>query len=600
MAGLNGILLDLYVVDRCVDGARARMLATTAEQVRHGRQTNASIDRLNGGSSAGAAASVAAETFPDSWNPTTDAMSSRGERTRSDSSRQRAKFCSAPREQRKTSLGTLRDVQCILELHRIDKIVDKFKRGLQMPVFCEEEAWETNILRELRKVDLEMEECHRKKKVKEESQEDECNGQEQRQELRQRQYRWGGCDDGEEDDWDKDKEWGGDQGDILRLSTESFVTNYDAYLFYDPHEMAAIQSQTYQSPLVVASTSDDLHEIIDLLRTDVEIDGASRRNAELEMIRPLFEMDQKIEKWRKQSNWRDMWCRGDIRTLYLVDLEVDAAKRKGAFKSCKKEQKNGSEKLGSEGVSWNTADTNEFENLKKDDTLQNEILASCQTVGQSIIPIPLAASNEFKIQNTQNIYLDEENISDNHTWLRSQEAKNALAQHIPQVPQSFCPTSPVLVSSQAPQDHWVSPQSSHADTKSNQQRVQPLGMLTLPPAPHITSSEPTKRCIFTDQEKTNASMMHVAATATDVTQDHAKNSITITAAMPTKRSIFSRKEKISAAQQCAFQRGVMMPGTTTIVMVQGGEMIDDIPVGKVVATTNAGASTSTVATRDSQ
>ena len=52
-------------------------------------------------------------------------------------------------------------------------------------------------------------------------------------------------------------------------------------------------------------------------------------------------------------------------------------------------------------------------------------------------------------------------------------------------------------------------------------------------------------------------------------------------AMCTKRSIFSRKEKSSAAKY-TFQSGVMLPGTTTVVLAKGGEMIDDIPVGKVI------------------
>ena len=45
-----------------------------------------------------------------------------------------------------------------------------------------------------------------------------------------------------------------------------------------------------------------------------------------------------------------------------------------------------------------------------------------------------------------------------------------------------------------------------------------------------------------------------------------------------KRSIFSTQEKSAAAKG----GGVMTPGTTTIVLAKGGDMIDDIPVGKVV------------------
>ena len=86
MAGLNGILLDLYVVDRTVDSATAKMLATNEEVGAARANENKKVDstfKKEGGKQ------------PSSQKP------------------------------RKTAIGTLDDIQCILELHKLDKIVDK-------------------------------------------------------------------------------------------------------------------------------------------------------------------------------------------------------------------------------------------------------------------------------------------------------------------------------------------------------------------------------------------------------------------------------------------------------------------------------------------
>jgi len=447
MAGLDGVLLDLYMVDRSVDSATAKMLATKED---------------NG-------VSNICENEKDEGV-----------------SRKKGDKQSASQKPRKTSLGTLNDIQCILELHKLDKIVDRFKQDLQMPEFFEEEAWESTVWKDLRKTDVEMEEYARKKKSKG-SQETVNEGHGQGQ--KEVQYQFDLCND----DWKNEQELGGEG---IYLTAESFPVDNNAYQFFDPHETEVLQANSYQSSRVSASINDDLHEVIDLLRTDVAVDGASRRHKELAMIRPLLETDRLMNKWKKRSEVRDMWV-GDLRALYLTDLEVDGAKRKCVSNPQKVEVENNS--ASKEGKASNHS-----------------------TKQQHALP-PV----------------------DSTTHCTDQEVKDMLSQHIPQVPQQFCPTSPELMPTKA---------TSQAASFS-----------LLPPAPLES-----RRAIFSTQEKPSANMVP---------------KVTIGPAPPaTKRSIFSRQEKSSAASQCAFQRGIMMPGTTTIVMAQheGGEMIDDIPVGKVV------------------
>ncbi|KAL7530929.1 hypothetical protein ACHAXR_003753 [Thalassiosira sp. AJA248-18] len=466
MAGLKGIMLDLYMVDRSVDSSSARMMATK--------------DHL--GLSSGASGNNLKDN---------DGIS---------------KEKKGNKKPRKTALGTLNDIQCILELHKVDKIVDRFKQGLQMPEFFEEEAWESTVWKDLRKTDVEMEEYAARKKSKEESSKETEKGglPPPFPGKEQIQYHFDLSDDDGEGGWNQGTGLGGED---IYLSTESRLTDdYDAYQFFDPHETLGLQANSsYQTSQVSASINYDLNGIIDLLRTDAEVDGASKRQSEMGMIMPLFEIDQEMNKWKERSVVRDMWV-GDLKDLYETDLEVDGAKKRKVVvpEPQKVEVKN--------------------EPAKSEDNATSIDIISVKQ--QAPVP-PMESSTKPSTD---------------------QDVKEMLTQHIPQVSQKFCPTSPELVASKT---------TFHGSNAS----LQPL-----PPPVPMSSPQPVRRAIFSSQEKTANAAISI---------------IEPKQAMPVKRSIFSRQEKNTAATQCAYQRGDMMPGTTTIVM-KGGEMIDDIPVGKVV------------------
>lgn len=255
IAGLTGALVDLYAVDRCVDEATAKMLATSSPEKKDKEKS------------------------------------------------------------RKTSVGTLQDIQIILELHRVDKKIDRFKQELQMPVFFEEEDDDMATLKELRSIDLMIEEVKKGKgnTVKSTIYEN----------AQQKRYQFNLSEDDEDDEeWDQ---LGGGTGDCIYLSTDSFHTEPDPYHFFDPHETAAMASNSFEQSYVSASR-DDLHEVMDLLRRDVEIDGASRRQKELKFVQPLWEVDKSIVKWRRQMEKKR--CEKEMMTLYLTDVQVNGAKRK--------------------------------------------------------------------------------------------------------------------------------------------------------------------------------------------------------------------------------------------------------------------------------
>ncbi|KAL7476507.1 hypothetical protein ACHAW6_002364 [Cyclotella cf. meneghiniana] len=276
MAGLYGVLIDLYAIDRCVDEATARMLATS--------NTN-EVGKKNRGKE--------------------------GEETK---------------PSRMTSVGTLNDVQTILELHKVDRMVDRFKQGLQMPVFFEEEAIDIAIFKELRRVDLLIEGCHRKNDKDVTNTINRENGRNKGYSAKHKQYQFDLSDDeDEEESWDQ---LGGGHCDDIYFSTDSYGTApaEDPYHFYDPHEVAAMVSNTYDQSYALATSHDDLHEIIDLLQSDVEIDGASRRQKDLEMVRPLLEIDRSMDRLRDRMEKKK--CQKDLLDLYKVDLEVDGAKRR--------------------------------------------------------------------------------------------------------------------------------------------------------------------------------------------------------------------------------------------------------------------------------
>ncbi|KAL3795605.1 hypothetical protein ACHAW5_002801 [Stephanodiscus triporus] len=399
MGGLYGILLDLYMVDRSVDSAAAKILAT----------------KVGGGSGV---------------------FRQNGDKS----------YTEKPR---RTSLGTLNDIQCILELHKVDKIVDRFKQDLQMPEFFEEDAWEGSVLKDLRSTDVEMEEYAIKNRSKKE-----------REETGKVRYEFNPVNGEDGGDHKGDQDMGAENNILF---DESFVADHDTYQFFDPHEVEVLQANSYQYSHVSASIHDDLHDIIDLLRTDLEVSGASRLHKEMEMIRPLLEIDHQMNKSKERSDTRVLWD-ADLKALYLTDLEVDGAKRKCALVPHKGE-------------------------------------LAINFVNQAA-----ESSNSF-------------------TKLRD-------------------PLSPV-----------------ESTKQSNNQEAPTYS--PLPPLAPVSSPQTlTKRAIFSAPGKVDANMTPAATT--------------------TKRSIFSREEKSAAATKCTFQSRTVIPGTTTVVLAKGGEMIDDIPVGKVV------------------
>lgn len=350
--------------------------------------------------------------------------------------------------ERKTALGTLYDIQCILELYRVDKMADRFKVDLQMPLFMEEEAWVHEVYKDLRRVDLEMEAHSRR-----------INANEKKAAVVAKQNDVEQREESHFDLSDSDDESLG--GEDIIMHAESFLSDDYPYRFIDPHETSTLRSNKYQASDICASINDDLRDVIELLKTDVEIDGASRRQTEMKMIRPLLETDQEVHKWKESAALQELWS-DELKALYAVDVEVDRAKTRN--------------------TSWQVeADVHVITKTEPDAT-------------------------------------------------SSQEVKEALALHIPNVSQPFCPTSPEL-------------RSINVNVSS-----------APPPPPMVLAS---RRSIFAPQQQ-NEPVKPVDSAP--------------------KRSIFSQKEKASAVS--AQRGGVMMPGTT-VVLTKGGEMIDDIPVGKV-------------------
>jgi len=352
--------------------------------------------------------------------------------------------------ERKTALGTMQDIQCILELYRIDKMADRFKVDLQMPLFMEEEAWVHDVYKDLRRIDIEMKLYSRRMNATERN----AAGLavEKRNDVEQREESHFDLSDSDDESL---------SGEEIFMKAESFLSDDDPYNFFDPHETSALRSNKCQTTEICSSINDDLRDVIELLKTDVEIDGASRRHAEMEMLRPLIETDQEMNKLKESAALQELWT-DELKALYAVDLEVDRAK---------------------------TRDTSKPAEAGMSDITKTERHATS-----------------------------------------SQEVKEALARHIPNVSQPCCPTSPEVIN---------------------------VNVSSAPPPAPMTSPETSRRSIFAPQQK---------------------NEPVKPADSAPKRSIFSQKEKASAVN--AQRGGVMVPGAT-VVLTKGGEMIDDIPIGKV-------------------
>ena len=439
MALLDGVLLDLYMVDRSIDSASAQMLASDGG--------GTTLRSSPGGGS-----------YSSQKYDTILGMIEKKPTQQEDIQQETKPTVQKPR---KTSLGTLTDIQCILGLYKVDKIVDRFKQELQMPQFFEEEAWEITVWKDFRKIDVEMEEHAQKKQAKEAKETlatavvTEVHGQEPKDPRCQ-------FDLSDDEDDDDDRYRSRDQGELggegIYLSAESCLTNYDAYQFFDPHEQEVLLANSYHSSHVSASLNDNLDEVIDLLRVDAEIDGASRRHNEMVMIKPLLEIDREMDKVKESLEVKDIWV-GDLKELYLVDVEVDGAKKK--FSPRPKEKK-------------------------------------------------IESSSGSTAQYTSNEKGKEEYIMSPMTT-----TKKILSQHIPQVSLECCQTSPEHVpkktAASQTQDFALPPAVPIASSQqiSTRRAIFSTQEQSMPDKNMIpgtaASVAPPKRSIFSSQEKTQGS-----------------------------------------------------------------------------------------------
>lgn len=435
MGGLNGTMLDLYEIDRSVDFAAAKSMAT---------QSN----------SKGRCGVLSGESR---------------------------------HSPRKTSLGTLTDIQCILQLHKDDQLVDRFKHDLQMPEIFEKDVQDGLVMMDLRKTDVEIEEYVRKnkKKTKKEKMKIHLTGIVQSSDMNVP------SDDEETLEFQKEELSMG-LVDSFMLTERSLATEGDPYHFFDPYEIEILFFNSYHHLQVVSSSiHDNLDCVIDLLRTDYEVTGACRQRKDMDIIKPLLKVDQDMNKLR--SEVKDLWD-ADLRALYITDVWVVAAKKKS---------------------------------MKSNNTTRLTTVKLPCTQG-SLTAEPSKTSTT-KVQGLLSPV---------------EEGKMKLSEHLQQADftQLSPPPAAPIYSPLLPRAPMSSPQS----------------------VPHTFN----KRDIFSAQETSKM-------TESLLLRSQANASPVITTA---KRSIFSTQEKSAAIKGS----GVMSHGATTIVLAKGGDMIDDIPVGKVV------------------
>jgi len=446
MGGLNGTMLDLYEVDRSVDCAAAKSMATKS----------CSSEGRGGVLRAG----------------------------------QNGETRHSPQ---KTSLGTLTDIQCILQLHKVDQLVDRFKHDLQMPEIFEKDVQDGLVLMDLRKTDVEIEEyiSKNKKKMKKQEKKIHLTGIVQSSDMNVP------SDDEEELEFQKEELSMG-LVDSFMLTERSLATEPDPYHFFDPYEIETMCSNSYhQLQVVSASIHDNLDCVIELLRTDYEVTGACRQRKDMDIIKPLLEVDQYMNKLKGRSETKDLWD-ADLGELYITDVWVVAAKKK----SMKCQSSNNTTRL----------------TTVKLPCTQDSLTAESSKSSNTKVQGPLSPVEEGKVKLSEHL----------------QQAD--FTQLLPPPP-----AAPIY-----------SPLPPRAPMSSPQSVPQTF----------------TKRDIFSAQETSKM-------TESLLLRSQANASPVITTA---KRSIFSTQEKSAAAKG----GGVMTPGTTTIVLAKGGDMIDDIPVGKVV------------------
>ena len=286
--------------------------------------------------------------------------------------------------------------------------------------------------------------------------------------------------------------------DSFMLTERSLATEPDPYHFFDPYEIETMCSNSYhQLQVVSASIHDNLDCVIELLRTDYEVTGACRQRKDMDIIKPLLEVDQYMNKLKGRSETKDLWDAG-LGELYITDVWVVAAKKK----SMKCQSSNYSTRL----------------TTVKFPCTQDSLTAESSKSTNTKVQGPLSPVEEGKVK---------------------------LSEHLQQV--DFTQLLPP-----PPAAPIYSPLPPRAPMSSPQSVPQTFN----------------KRDIFSAQETSKM-------TESLLLRSQANASPVITTA---KRSIFSTQEKSAAAKG----GGVMTPGTTTIVLAKGGDMIDDIPVGKVV------------------
>ena len=424
MGGLDGNLLDLYEVDRYVDCATANNMATKS--------------------------------------------SSGGRSGQNKESRH---------SPRKTSIGTLTDIQCILQLHKVDQLVDRFKHDLQMPEIFEKDVRDGLVLMDLRKTDVEIVEYMKKNNNKKKKQRIDLSD-------------LNGLSEDEDDLGGQEEEIGMGLVDSFMLTERSLATEADPYHFFDPYEIEILSSNAFQHSQVSASIHDNLDCVIDLLRTDYEVTSACQQRKDMDIIKQLLEVDQYMNKLKQRSEAKDLWD-ADLGELYITDVWVGASKKKSMKVKCQS--------------SNNT-------------TRLTTVKLPC-TQGSLTLEVqgPLSPVEEGQVK------LSEQLQQANFTQLPPPPAAPIYSPLPPRAPMS-------------------SPQS----------------------VPQTFN----KRDIFSAQETSKMTESLLLRSQTNA-------SPVITTA---KRSIFSTQEKSAAAKGS----GVMTPGTTTIVLAKGGDMIDDIPFGKVV------------------
>lgn len=218
-------------------------------------------------------------------------------------------------------------MQSILsELYKVDQMVDRFKYGLQMPeLFLDEEDNVESTLRELRRTDLwkadyELPSLENHK----------TNAETKFDRRNMEQYCQFDLEDChiEESDRYVDNDMGCalgipkfDEDDYIEASTDNLYSlEPDPYQFYDPHEMDGMMIPTCSHH----REEDGLRQVLDLLRTDVKIDGASRQIKEMNSVQPLLEVDRSIRRMKEEAMKRR--CERELLDLYRVDVEMNRVK----------------------------------------------------------------------------------------------------------------------------------------------------------------------------------------------------------------------------------------------------------------------------------